>query len=137
MYVCICVYLKLLQWASTYSLITLLMCGGKETNIKQNPLLFLNCETHLNPMVLPSCSQIRWVSSWLWIFPTHNTTCTCMMTSDEIILIQMKGRKLFTFDKEQFYWIFLIIFQDPIVGNGQKSRMLSCEPVNMNANKWA
>ncbi len=57
MYVCICVYLKLLQWASTYSLITLLMCGGKETNIKQNPLLFLNCETHLNPMVLPSHPQ--------------------------------------------------------------------------------
>jgi hypothetical protein len=85
----------------------------------------------------PPVPKIQWVGSWLCKFPTHNTTCTYMMTSDEIIEIQMKGRKLFIFDKEQLYWIFFIIFQDPIVGNGQKSGMLSCEPVSVNANKWA
>jgi hypothetical protein len=57
-----------------------------------------------------------------------------MMTNDEIIRIQMKGRKLFTLTRNDSIKNF-IIFQDPIVGNGQKLGMLSCEPVNVSANK--
>ncbi len=45
----------------------------------------------------PPVPKIQWVGSWLCKFPIHNTTCTCMMTSDEIIGIQMKGEKTLYF----------------------------------------
>jgi hypothetical protein len=88
-------------------------------------------------MVLPSPSQntMRWFKALNIPYSQHNLH----MHDDKWWNHKNsnEGEKTLYFDKEQLYRNFFIIFQDPIVGNGQKSRMLSCEPMNVSTNKWA
>jgi hypothetical protein len=130
----VCMYMCILKTSPMgFSLITLLTCGGKETDIKENPLLFLNCETHFNLMVLPSPSQntMSWFKALNIPYSQHNLHIHDDKWWDH--KNSNEGEKTLYFDKER---IFFIISQDPIVGNGQKLGMLSCEHVSVNTNKW-
>jgi hypothetical protein len=79
------------------------MCGGKETNIKQNPLLFLNCETHLNPMVLPSHPQntMSWFKALNIPYSQHKLHMHDDKWWDH--KNSNEGEKTLYFDKEQLY----------------------------------